>query len=238
MVTPIVEFKNVNLFYSNYHALVDINEKIYKEDCVVICGPSGSGKSSLLRCVNGLEKFQTGDILVNGVSVKDCPNLYELRSKVGLVFQRFELYPHMTCLSNITLALRKALKQDRKTAEKLANETMEKFNVLKQAAKYPAQLSGGQQQRIAICRSLVLKPDVMMFDEPTSALDPEMIGDVLEVLLGLVQDGMTMLIVTHEMQFAKEVANKIIFMEKGKIVDRGTKEKFFKNNLNRIEQLK
>jgi ABC-type polar amino acid transport system ATPase subunit len=232
MTRPIIEFKYVNLWYQNFHALVDINETIFREDCVVICGPSGSGKSSLLRCVNGLEKFQKGDIFINGVSVKNCPNISKLRSKVGMVFQQFELYPHMTCLNNIALALKKVLKKDRKTAEKKALEAMEKFNVLQQADKYPAQLSGGQQQRIAICRSLVLEPEIIMFDEPTSALDPEMIGDVLEILLRLVQDGMTMLIVTHEMQFAGEVANKIIFMEDGKIIDKGSKEEFFGNTKN------
>jgi len=232
MRMPVIEFKDVNLWYHNFHALVDINETVFKEDCVVICGPSGSGKSSLLLCVNGLQKFQKGDIFINGDSVKNCPDISRLRSKVGMVFQRFELYPHMTCLNNITLALKKVLKKDKKTAKKMALATMEKFDVLKQIDKYPAQLSGGQQQRIAICRSLVLEPEIIMFDEPTSALDPEMIGDVLEVLLRLVQDGMTMLIVTHEMQFARDVANKIIFMEDGKIIDKGSKEEFFKNTKN------
>ena len=161
MTRPIIEFKYVNLWYQNFHALVDINETVFREDCVVICGPSGSGKSSLLRCVNGLEKFQKGDILINGDSVKNCPNISKLRSKVGMVFQQFELYQHMTCLNNIALALKKVLKKDRKTAEKKALEAMEKFNVLQQADKYPAQLSGGQQQRIAICRSLVLEPEII-----------------------------------------------------------------------------
>jgi len=231
-VDPIIEFKNLGLWYGNFQALADINETVNRKDCVVICGPSGSGKSSLLRCVNGLEKFQQGDVMVHGVSVKDCPDLAKLRSHVGMVFQRFELYPHMTCLSNVTLALRKVLKLSKAEAEERARQVLEKFGVMEQAHKYPAQLSGGQQQRIAICRSLVLEPDVMMFDEPTSALDPEMIDDVLQVLLQLVKEGMTMLIVTHEMLFARDVANKIVFMENGRIIDRGTTEEFFSSSRN------
>jgi len=229
---PIIEFRNLGLWYGGYHALVDINETVYPKDCVVICGPSGSGKSSLLRCVNGLEKFQQGDVIVRGTSVKHCRDLPALRYHVGLVFQRFELYPHMTCLSNVRLALRKVLKLPRAEADRRAAEVLARFGVLDQAGKYPAQLSGGQQQRVAICRSLVLEPDVMMFDEPTSALDPEMIDDVLEVLLQLVREGMTMLIVTHEMQFARDVATRIIFMEQGRVVEHGTKEQFFSGTRN------
>lgn len=224
---PIVEFRNLGLWYGDYHALVDVNETIYPEDCVVICGPSGSGKSSLLRCVNGLEAFQEGDVLVRGTSVKHCRDLPALRYHVGLVFQRFELYPHMTCLGNVTLALRKVLKLPRVEADRRAMEVLARFGVVDQADKYPAQLSGGQQQRVAICRSLVLEPDLMMFDEPTSALDPEMIDDVLQVLLQLVRDGMTMLIVTHEMQFAREVATRIVFMEQGRVLDHASAEEFF-----------
>jgi len=228
----VIEFKNLGLHYGDFEALSDINETVYKDDCVVICGPSGSGKSSLLRCVNGLEKFQEGDVIVLGNSVRNCKNLPKLRAKVGLLFQQFELYPHMTCLNNVTLALRKIMGLSRNEAGIKAMEVLEKFGVAAQAGKYPAELSGGQQQRIAICRALVLEPRVMMFDEPTSALDPEMIGDVLEVLLQLVKEGMTMLIVTHEMQFAKNVANKIIFMENSRIIHRGTKEEFFGTNTN------
>lgn len=227
MAEPMIEFRNLSLWYGDFQALDNISETIYKEDCVVICGPSGSGKSSLLRCVNGLERFQKGDVLVHRVSVKGCSDLSKLRSNAGMVFQRFELYPHMTCLKNVTLALRKVLSLPKETANQKAREVMDRFGVLGQAHKYPAQLSGGQQQRIAICRSLVLEPELMMFDEPTSALDPEVIGEVLEILLQLVKDGMTMLIVTHEMQFAQEVANTIMFMENGRIIDRGSKEEFF-----------
>ncbi len=226
---PIIEFRKLGLWYGGYQALAEISERIYAKDCVVICGPSGSGKSSLLRCVNGLERFQEGDVIVRGMSVRDCQDLPALRYHVGLVFQRFELYPHMTCLNNVTLALRKVLRVSRLEAERRAKEVLDRFGVGDQADKYPAQLSGGQQQRIAICRSLVLEPDVMMFDEPTSALDPEMIDDVLQVLLQLVHDGMTMLIVTHEMQFARDVATRIIFMEKGRIIEHGSKEEFFSN---------
>jgi len=229
---PIIEFKNLGLWYGQYHALASIDERIYPKDCVVICGPSGSGKSSLLRCVNGLERIQDGDVIVRGISVRNCRDLPRLRYHVGLVFQRFELYPHMTCLNNVTLALRKVLKLSRADAERRAREVLGRFGVLDQADKYPAQLSGGQQQRVAICRSLVLEPDVMMFDEPTSALDPEMIDDVLQVLLQLVQDGMTMLIVTHEMQFARDVATRIIFMEKGRVIQHGSKEEFFSSTRN------
>ena len=232
MEQPIIEFKNLSLWYGDFQALADINETVYKKDCIVICGPSGSGKSSLLRCVNGLEKFQQGNVMVHGVSVKNCPDLSKLRSHVGMVFQRFELYPHMTCLNNVTLALRKVSKLSKAEAEEKAKQVFEKFGILEQASKYPAQLSGGQQQRVAICRSLVLEPDVMMFDEPTSALDPEMIDDVLQVLLQLVKEGMTMLIVTHEMQFARDVANKILFMENGRIIDSGIKEEFFSSTRN------
>jgi ABC-type polar amino acid transport system ATPase subunit len=226
-VQPIIEFRNLGLRYGSYQALTGITEHVHPGDCVVICGPSGSGKSSLLRCVNGLERFQEGDVIVRGVSVKECLDLPRLRYHVGLVFQRFELYPHMTCLGNVTLALRKVLRLSRVEAERRATDVLARFGVADQAHKHPAQLSGGQQQRVAICRSLVLEPDVMMFDEPTSALDPEMIDDVLQVLRQLVRDGMTLLIVTHEMQFAREVATRIIFMEKGRIVEHGSTEEFF-----------
>ena len=229
---PIIEFRHLGLAYAGFPALIDITERIYPKDCVVICGPSGSGKSSLLRCVNGLERFQEGDVIVRGISVRECRDLPRLRYHVGLVFQRFELYPHMTCLRNVTLALRRVLRLSRSEAETRARDVLGRFGVLDQADKYPAQLSGGQQQRVAICRSLVLEPDVMMFDEPTSALDPEMIDDVLQVLLQLVREGMTMLIVTHEMQFARDVATRIIFMEKGRIIQHGSKEEFFNGTRN------
>jgi len=228
----IIEIKNLGLRYGNFKALSNINELVRRKDCVVICGPSGSGKSSLLCCINGLAKFQEGNVIVDGVSVRDCPNLSKLRSKVGMVFQQFGLYPHMTVMKNITLAPIKALGKSKEQAEMKAKEVLERFGVFDQSQKYPAELSGGQQQRVAICRALILEPEVMMFDEPTSALDPEMIGEVLDVMLGLVEDGMTMMIVTHEMGFARRVANQIIFMEDGKIIERGTDESFFENPSN------
>ena len=228
----IIEIKNLGLRYGGFQALSNVNEVVRRKDCVVICGPSGSGKSSLLRCINGLQTFQEGDVIVDGISVRGCTNLSALRRKVGLVFQQFALYPHMTVLKNITLALVKALGQPKMQAQKRAKEVLARFGILDQANKYPAELSGGQQQRVAICRALVLEPEVLMFDEPTSALDPEMIGEVLEVMLGLVKDGMTMIIVTHEMGFARRVANQIIFMEEGKIIERGTDESFFENPSN------
>ncbi|MBW1696807.1 MAG: amino acid ABC transporter ATP-binding protein [Deltaproteobacteria bacterium] len=228
----IIQIKNLGLRYGNFDALIDINEEVHRKDCIVICGPSGSGKSSLLRCINGLEKFQQGDVIVDGISVKNCKDFSLLRLKVGMVFQQFALYPHMTVLKNITLAPVKVLGISKAQAEKKAKEVLDRFDVIDQAAKYPAELSGGQQQRVAICRALVLGPEVLMFDEPTSALDPEMIGEVLEVMLGLVKDGMTMIIVTHEMSFARRVANEIIFMEAGRIIERGTDESFFENPSN------
>jgi ABC-type polar amino acid transport system ATPase subunit len=231
-IAPIIDFRNLGLWYGKYHALENIDERIYPKDCLVICGPSGSGKSSLLRCVNGLERFQEGDVLVRGVSVRACRDLPALRCHVGMVFQRFELYPHLSCLHNVSLALRKVLKVPRAEAERRSREVLGRFGVADQADKYPAQLSGGQQQRVAICRSLVLDPAVMMFDEPTSALDPEMIDDVLQLLLQLVRDGMTMLIVTHEMQFARDVATRILFMEKGRVLQHGSTQEFFQNAQN------
>jgi ABC-type polar amino acid transport system ATPase subunit len=223
----IIEFRNLGLRYGSFQALADVSAQVQQGECVVICGPSGSGKSSLLRCVNGLEPFQEGDVIVRGVSVRNCRDLAGLRAKVGMVFQRFELYPHMTCLQNVALAPRKVLAHTQAEAERKARDVMAKFKVLEQSDKYPAELSGGQQQRVAICRALVLGPEVMLFDEPTSALDPEMVGDVREILGRLASDGMTMLVVTHEMRFAREVADRILFMEHGRIVQRGTAQEFF-----------
>ena len=225
-----IEIRNVSKWFDDFQVLTDINETIEKGQTVVICGPSGSGKSTLLRCINGLEPYQKGEIRVDGVSLSDAKtNLYRLRQNIGMVFQRFELYPHMTALQNITLAPIKVHKWPREKAERKAMALLERVGIPDKADAYPANLSGGQQQRVAIARSLAMEPKYMMFDEPTSALDPEMIKEVLDVMVDLAKEGMTMLCVTHEMGFAKEVADEIIFMDFGKIVERGTYDGFFNN---------
>ncbi len=225
-----IEIKNVSKWFGDFQVLTDVNETIERGQTVVICGPSGSGKSTLLRCVNGLEPYQQGEIIVDGVSLSDPrTNLYKLRENIGMVFQRFELYPHMTALQNISLAPMKVRKWPKPKAEKKAMTLLERVGIPDKADAYPANLSGGQQQRVAIARSLAMEPRYMMFDEPTSALDPEMIKEVLDVMIDLAKEGMTMLCVTHEMGFAREVADEIIFMDFGKIVERGTYEEFFKN---------
>jgi glutamate/aspartate transport system ATP-binding protein len=228
-----IEIKNMSKWYGDFQVLSGINETIDRGQTVVICGPSGSGKSTLLRCINGLEPYQKGEIIVEGISLSDPKtNLYKLRQKIGMVFQKFELYPHMTVLHNITLAPMKVLKKSKKEAEKRAIALLERVGIPEKATAYPANLSGGQQQRVAIARSLAMDPDYMLFDEPTSALDPEMIKEVLDVMIGLAKEGMTMVVVTHEMGFAREVANEIIFIDEGKIVERGTDESFFANPKN------
>jgi ABC-type polar amino acid transport system ATPase subunit len=225
-----IEIKNVNKWFGDFQVLTDINETIERGQTVVICGPSGSGKSTLLRCINGLEPYQNGEIIVDGVSLSDPKtNLYKLRENIGMVFQRFELYPHMTALQNISLAPMKVRKLAKGKAEKKAMALLKRVGIPDKAEAYPANLSGGQQQRVAIARSLAMEPKYMMFDEPTSALDPEMIKEVLDVMIALAKEGMTMLCVTHEMGFAREVADEIIFMDYGKIVERGTYEEFFEN---------
>ncbi|MBW1731296.1 MAG: amino acid ABC transporter ATP-binding protein [Deltaproteobacteria bacterium] len=225
-----IEIKKLNKWFGDFHVLKDINETIERGKTVVICGPSGSGKSTLLRCINGLEPYQEGELIVDGTSLNDPKvNLYKLRQKIGMVFQRFELYPHMTAIQNITLAPTKVLKWSKKKAEAKAMELLERVGIPEKAHAYPANLSGGQQQRVAIARALAMEPDYMMFDEPTSALDPEMIKEVLDVMIDLAKGGMTMLCVTHEMGFAREVADEIIFMDEGRIVERGTYEEFFNN---------
>ena len=217
-------------WYGDFQVLKDISEEIKEGQTVVVCGPSGSGKSTLLRCINGLEPFQKGEIIVDGVSVSDpATNLYKLRTEIGMVFQRFELYPHMTALQNITLAPLKVRNKSKKEAGDHAISLLERVGIPEKAHEYPANLSGGQQQRVAIARSLAMEPKIMMFDEPTSALDPEMIKEVLEVMIDLSKSGMTMIVVTHEMGFAREVADEIIFMDEGSIVERGTDISFFQN---------
>jgi len=225
-----IEIKNVSKWFGEFQVLTGVNETIERGQTVVICGPSGSGKSTLLRCVNGLEPYQEGEILVDGVSLSHPrTNLYKLRENIGMVFQRFELYPHMTALQNIALAPMKVRKWPKPKAEQKAMELLKRVGIPDKADAYPANLSGGQQQRVAIARSLAMEPRYMMFDEPTSALDPEMIKEVLDVMINLAKEGMTMLCVTHEMGFAREVADEIIFMDFGKIVERGTYEGFFNN---------
>jgi len=225
-----IEIKNVSKWFGDFQVLTDVNETIERGQTVVICGPSGSGKSTLLRCVNGLEPYQEGEIVVDGVSLSDPrTNLYKLRENIGMVFQRFELYPHKTALQNITLAPMKVRKWPKPKAEQKARQLLERVGIPDKADAYPANLSGGQQQRVAIARSLAMEPRYMMFDEPTSALDPEMIKEVLDVMANLAKEGMTMLCVTHEMGFAREVADEIIFMDFGKIVERGTYDGFFNN---------
>jgi ABC-type polar amino acid transport system ATPase subunit len=225
-----IEIRDISKWYGDFQVLSRINEVIHRGQTVVVCGPSGSGKSTLLRCINGLEPFQEGEVLVDGVSVSDpSTNLYKLRQKIGMVFQRFELYPHMTALQNITLAPIKVKKKSRDEAEKKARELLARVGIPDKADSFPANLSGGQQQRVAIARALAMEPEVMMFDEPTSALDPEMIKEVLDVMIGLAKGGMTMVVVSHEMGFAREVADEIIFMDEGKIIERGTGQEFFKN---------
>ncbi|HPA15770.1 MAG TPA: amino acid ABC transporter ATP-binding protein [Desulfobacterales bacterium] len=229
-----IEIKNVSLWYDkNHQVLNDISETIQRGQTVVICGPSGSGKSSLLRCINGLEYFQKGDIIVNGVFVQDPDtNIHQLRSNIGMVFQHFELYPHMTAMENITLAPLRVRKKSKNEAEKKAMEILERVGIPEQALKYPAELSGGQKQRVAIARALAMEPKIMLFDEPTSALDPEMIKEVLDVMIDLAGEGMTMVVVTHEMGFAREVAHEIIFMDKGRIIEKGSGHDFFNHPKN------
>ncbi|HEY8417236.1 MAG TPA: amino acid ABC transporter ATP-binding protein [Limnochordales bacterium] len=216
--------------YGRFTALENVSARFERGKCVVICGPSGSGKSTLLRCINGLEPFDDGDVIVGGQSVKQLlrgKGIYALRARIGMVFQQFELYPHMTVIDNITLAPIKVKKVDPAEARRHAMALLERVGIPEQAHKYPAELSGGQQQRVAIARALAMNPEIMLFDEPTSALDPEMVREVLEVMAELARTGMTMLVVTHEMGFARAVADEVIFMDHGKIVERSDVDTFF-----------
>jgi glutamate/aspartate transport system ATP-binding protein len=225
-----IELKNVSKWYGTFQVLKDCSVTIQKSDVMVICGPSGSGKSTLIKCVNGLEKFQEGEIFVDSIKVNDAKtNLNDLRAKIGMVFQNFELYPHMSVLKNISLAQVKVLKRSLDEADAKSMSLLERVGLKDQATKFPAQLSGGQQQRVAIARALAMDPIAMLFDEPTSALDPEMINEVLDVMVELAQDGMTMAVVTHEMGFAKKVADKILFMDEGRVEETADKETFFEN---------
>lgn len=228
--TPAVEMKQVQKFYGTYHALKSINLSVAKGEKVVVCGPSGSGKSTMIRTINQLEEHQSGEVMINGdaISAQD-PNIDKMRQEVGMVFQHFNLFPHMTILENCTLAPMLARKVPQKEAEEIAMGYLEKVQIANQALKYPGQLSGGQQQRVAIARALCMKPEILLFDEPTSALDPEMIGEVLDVMVTLAQEGMTMICVTHEMGFARKVADRVIFMDAGEIIEEDTPEEFFSN---------
>jgi polar amino acid transport system ATP-binding protein len=224
----VIEFRKVNKWFGSLQVLKDINLTIHQGEVVVVCGPSGSGKSTLIRCINGLELIQSGDIIVDGMSLNDPKtNITRLRAEVGMVFQQFNLYPHKTALENIILAPMKVRKQSREEAEKTAYNLMAKVGIPEKIHSYPARLSGGQQQRVAIARALAMQPKIMLFDEPTSALDPEMINEVLEVMGNLAREGMTMVVVTHEMGFAKKVSHRIIFMDEGRIIEEGTPETFF-----------
>ena len=225
-----IDVTGVDKFFGDFQALKNINMKVGKQEVVVVIGPSGSGKSTLIRCINRLEKHDRGQIVVDGVELgDDIRNIQEIRRETGMVFQSFNLFPHLTVLDNITLAPRQVRKTPKAEAETTAMERLERVKIPDQARKYPGQLSGGQQQRVAIARSLAMKPKVMLFDEPTSALDPEMIGEVLDTMKELARSGMTMIVVTHEMGFAREVADRVVFMADGEIVEVGTPEHFFTN---------
>jgi len=228
----VISFRHVNKYYGNFHVLKDINLEINEGEVVVVIGPSGSGKSTMLRCINRLEEITDGELLVRNLKVNDKKtDINELRKNIGMVFQHFNLYPHKTVLQNITLAPIKVLGLGKEEAEKRAMRYLERVGIPDKANSYPSQLSGGQQQRVAIARGLAMEPSIMLFDEPTSALDPEMIGEVLDVMKSLAKDGMTMVVVTHEMGFAREVADRVIFMDQGRIIEDNTPEEFFKNRV-------
>ena len=226
----IISMSQVNKWFGTFHVLRDINLTVNKGERIVICGPSGSGKSTLIRCLNRLEEHQSGDINVQGITLNnDLKNIDEIRREVGMVFQHFNLFPHLTILENCTLAPIWVRRMPKADAEAIAMKYLERVKIPEQAHKYPGQLSGGQQQRVAIARSLCMEPQLMLFDEPTSALDPEMIKEVLDTMVALAEDGMSMICVTHEMGFARKVANRVIFMDEGQIIEEKEPEEFFNN---------
>ena len=228
-----IDIIGMNKWYGEFHVLKEIDLTVYKGERIVICGPSGSGKSTLIRCINALEEHQKGRIIVDGTELtSDLKKVDEIRREVGMVFQHFNLFPHLTILENCTLAPIWVRKTPKKEAEEIAMRYLERVKIPEQAHKYPGQLSGGQQQRVAIARSLCMQPNIMLFDEPTSALDPEMIKEVLDTMIGLAEEGMTMLCVTHEMGFARQVANRVIFMDRGQIVEQNEPEAFFNDPKN------
>lgn len=223
-----IEFKNVSKWYGDFQVLSDCTTRVDKGEVVVVCGPSGSGKSTLIKCANGLEPFQKGELLFNGVSVGDPKtDLPRLRSQIGMVFQHFELFPHLSVMQNLTLGQIKVLERSQEEADQKAMALLDRVGLRSQAEKFPGQLSGGQQQRVAIARALCMDPVAMLFDEPTSALDPEMVNEVLDVMVALAKEGMTMMVVTHEMGFARKVSDRVIFMDAGKIVEDCSKDEFF-----------
>jgi len=226
--TPIIEMRGVNKWFGDFHVLKDIDLTVTRGEKIVICGPSGSGKSTLVRLVNGLETHQSGRIVVDGIELsRDLKSIDAIRREVGMVFQQFNLFPHLTVLENLTLAPVWVRRMAKKEVDGAAMRLLERVRIAEQAHKYPAELSGGQQQRVAIARALAMRPRVMLFDEPTSALDPEMIKEVLDVMIGLAEEGMTMVVITHEMGFARTVADRIVFMDQGEIVEAGKPEEFF-----------
>lgn len=233
-----IQIENMNKWYGTFHVLRDIDLTVYRGERIVIAGPSGSGKSTLIRCINALEEHQKGSITVDGTLLSsDIKNIDTIRSEVGMVFQHFNLFPHLTILENCTLAPIWVRKIPKREAEETAMHFLEKVKIPEQAHKYPGQLSGGQQQRVAIARSLCMRPRIMLFDEPTSALDPEMIKEVLDTMVSLAEEGMTMICVTHEMGFARQVANRVIFMDAGQIVEQNEPEEFFNNPQNERTKL-
>jgi len=223
-----IEIKSISKHYGKIQVLKNCSTQVAKGEVVVVCGPSGSGKSTLIKCVNGLEPFQSGDVILDGISLSDPKiDLPKLRARVGMVFQHFELFPHLRVIDNLCLAQEKVLGRSRADAEARGMKLLERVGLVAHAQKYPGELSGGQQQRVAIARALAMDPIVMLFDEPTSALDPEMVNEVLDVMIELAREGMTMMVVTHEMGFARKVADRVIFMDKGEIVEDAAKEDFF-----------
>jgi len=225
-----IDIADMNKWFGDFHVLRNINLKVMRGERIVICGPSGSGKSTMIRCINRLEEHQKGKIVVEGIELTgDLKKIDEIRREVGMVFQHFNLFPHLTILENCTLALIWVRRMPKKEAEEVAMRYLTRVQIPEQASKYPGQLSGGQQQRVAIARALCMNPRIMLFDEPTSALDPEMIKEVLDVMVGLAEEGMTMLVVTHEMGFARQVANRVIFMDEGQIIEQNAPDVFFNN---------
>ena len=230
---PVIQMQGVHKWFGQFHVLKDINLNVTQGERIVLCGPSGSGKSTTIRCLNRLEEHQQGRIVINGVELtNDLKQIEAIRSEVGMVFQHFNLFPHLTVLQNCTLAPMWVRKMPRRQAEEVAMHYLERVRIPEQASKFPGQLSGGQQQRVAIARALCMKPKIMLFDEPTSALDPEMVKEVLDTMVGLAESGMTMLCVTHEMGFARTVADRVIFMDKGEIVEEAEPDTFFTNPVN------